>query len=659
MLLSVSALVVVAPNASAAITTSPGQSTYLPRDPVRVLDSRGALGGHPGTFGAGEFFDLAVPGAPTGATAVVLNVTAVDATAATNIRVYPTPTDGSVPTVSNLNVDPRVTVADLVTVQLGTGGQVRLRNDAGSVNLLADLAGWYVAGSTSDTETGSGLHPVAPLRLVDTRSTQSPLAPGESRKVEVRLTADGQDSGVASNATAVVLNVTAVQPSAGTYLTVYPGPDPATKPVVSNLNPRRGDTVAGLVIAKVDDATDSVEIYNNAGSTNVVVDLAGWYETGGGDVFHPVAPYRALDTRSSSAVAAGAPRLQTVAGARTVPFLATAVAMTVTAVRPTSPTNVVVYPYVPGGPRPTASNVNLTRGQIVPNAAIVQVGASGQVAVDNAVGSVNAIVDVSGWFGPAAEGYDISWPQCTPTRTDTTSKHPATGGFAVIGLTNGKPYTTNACLADAFAWAESLGGGGAGYIILNAPGQGDANWGAHASPQSCDGTTSVGCGYDYGWWAADYAITSNRLPRDAQGGLPQVWLDVEGPYTSGPVWQDITTTSGQAVNAAVVRGARDRLTAAGLRSGIYSRRLTTNTAGTRTDDWYKLTGNLALTNTQQWVFPRSTDPDEANNPPSDARMAELASQNCTPAKAFTGGDVVLSQYQTQVDATTFDTNHAC
>ena len=658
LLLSLSALVIVAPSASAVVATNPGQSTYLPRDPVRVLDSRTDIGGHQAPFGPGELYDLAVPGTPTGATAVVLNVTAVGATAATNIRAYPSPANGTdQPTVSNLNVDPGVTVADLVTVQLGANGLVRLRNDAGSVNLVADLAGFYVAGGMSDAETGSGFHPVAPVRLVDTRDTGTPLQAGEARSLPVRLTASGGDSGVASNASAVVLNVTAVRPVTSTFLTVYP--DPANRPFASNLNPRGGDTVAALVIAKVDDATDSVQIYNNAGTTDVVVDLAGWYEPGAGDVFHPVSPYRALDTRSTSAIPSTSPRPLTLGGGRAVPFSATSVAMTITAVGPSAATNLVVYPYAPGGSRPTASNVNLSRGQIVPNAAIVQVGASGRVVVDNAVQTVNAIVDVAGWFGPAAEGYDISWPQCTPSRTSTTSNHPDTAGFAVIGLTNGKPYTSNACLADAFAWANAQPGGAAGYIILNAPGQGDANWGATRSPQSCDGTTTVGCAYDYGWGAVTYAITNGGLPADARGGQPQVWLDVEGPYTSGPTWQDVTTSAGQTINAAVVRGARDRLTAAGIRTGIYSRKLTTNSAGTRTDDWFRLTGNLALTNTQQWVFPRPTDPGEASTPATDARKAELASLNCTTAKAFTGGDVVLSQYQTVVNGTTFDTNHAC
>ena len=657
-------LALVAPSgAGAAAPTSgatPGQSTYVPVTPSRVMDTRDGTGGHSGPLGAGEMYDLAL-GLPAEATAAVLNVTATRATASTVIRVYPAPASGTVvPLVSNLNVVAGATVADLVVTKLGSGGAVRFHNNAGTTELIADLAGYYVAGGAQAGFTGT-----APVRLLDTRQTGSPLGGGEARALALSTRADGSPSPVPGNATAVVLNLTAVSPTVDTNVRAYPG---SAVPTVSNLNPARGTTVANLaVVATAAPAgTPEVTLRNDAGSVHLVVDLAGWYVAGDGDVFHPVDPYRALDTRGGNPVSSASPGALQLAGSMRVPYLASSIAATVTAVSATQATYVTAYPAGPGDP-PTASNLNLLAGQTVPNATVVAAGKEGFVSLAVGAGSVHLIVDVAGWFGPAGEGYDISWPQCTPGRTGTSSNHPPSGAFAVIGLTNGKPYTDNACLADEFAWAESLPGGGAGYIILNAPGQGDANWGANRSPQACDGTTSVGCGYDYGWWAATYAITNNRLPLSADGGRPQVWLDVEGQYASGPVWQATLTSSGgytysaeqQAVNAAVVRGARDRLRSAGIRTGVYSRKQTTNAGGTRTDDWYRLTGALALNNVQQWVFPRPTDPDEANNPPSDARKAELAHVNCNDARIFTGGFVVLSQYQNQVNGTTFDVNHPC
>ena len=646
----------LAPVASAASPTSgatEGQSTYMPVAPHRVLDTRNGTGGRTGALSAGEYLDLPLA-LPAGATAAVLNVTATAATSQTVIRVFPTPASTSAPPlVSNLNVVSGMTVADLVVTKVGDQGRVRFLNDSGAVQLVADLAGYYVSGGS-----GAGFTGTAPVRLLDTRgATPSPLLSGQPRTVDVTVRADGSPSGVPSTATAVVVNLTAIAPTATTVIRAYPGSDP---PTVSNLNPAKGQVVANLAVVATSGGT--VTLLNGAGSTDMAVDLAGWYVPGDGDVFHPVDPYRALDTRTSaSPVVAGAPRPLTLAGADEVPWSASSVQMTITAVRPSSNTYVTAYPQAHGSSAPPlVSNLNLLRGQVVPNAAVVAAGDEGAVDLSSYAGQVDLVVDVAGWFGPPGEGFDISWPQCSPDRTGTASTHPTNGAFAVIGLTNGKPYTTNACLTNEFTWAESLPGGGAGYIILNAPGAGDANWGTQRTPQSCDGSTSIGCAYDYGWWASAFALSS--LPATSTGGRPQVWLDVEGPYSTGPTWQPTTTALGQAVNAAVVRGARDRLLTAGVRSGIYSRRQTTSSSGTRTDDWFKLTGGLALTGVQQWVFPRSQTSGETQSPPVAATPEQaraLAAQNCTPARAFTGGWVVLSQYQTTVNGTTYDTNHPC
>jgi hypothetical protein len=79
------------PNGSLAT----GQSLYVAVDPVRLLDTRSGLGGAGGAVGPGGVRDLQVVDGvrvPAGATAVVLNVTATGATAATtDVRVYPTP----------------------------------------------------------------------------------------------------------------------------------------------------------------------------------------------------------------------------------------------------------------------------------------------------------------------------------------------------------------------------------------------------------------------------------------------------------------------------------------------------------------------------------------------------------------------------------------
>ena len=99
----------------------------------------------------------------------------------------------------------------------------------------------------------------------------TPSGPGATLTINVVGLA-----GVPSNATAVVLNLTAVDPSAQTHLTVFPS---GTPPVVSDLNPSPGAIETNLVVAKVS-ANGKVSIYNYTGSTNVIVDSEGWYALG-------------------------------------------------------------------------------------------------------------------------------------------------------------------------------------------------------------------------------------------------------------------------------------------------------------------------------------------------------------------------------------------
>lgn len=604
--------------ASAAVATTANQSTYVPQAPRRLLDTRQSTG----PVGAGQFLDLALQ-LPGNATAAVLNVTATAATGTTVIRVFPTPVSGTAaPTVSNLNVLRGVTVADLVVTKIGAAGQVRLRNDSGSVQLVVDLAGYYVDGGAGD-----GFFETAPQRLLDTRTAQNPLRAGVPRLLDVQHTATLADSGVPANASAVVMNVTAVKPTITTVLRVYPG-DAA--PTVSNLNPAKGQVVANLVVVAVQNG--SVNLLSSAGTTDVVVDLAGWFVPGSGDVFHPVDPFRVLDTRQSDRVLAGSPRALVLAGSTSLPWSAKAVALTVTAVTPTTNTFVTVYPYQSeAASPPTASNLNLLAGQVVPNAAVVSAGEGGTVLIANAAQQVDVVVDVAGWFGPPADGADISWPQCTAAGAPT-SNHPASASFAVIGLTHGT-FTANSCLADEWSWASSLGAPPAAYLNLDAN-TANAHW-ADAGPQqaTCDANQATSsCGFNYGWNVVGFV--SGTIPTTPDGGRPFVWLDVEGPYSSGPFW-----TSSVATNRAVLTGAISRLTGLGYRVGIYSDR-----PSSTSPDWKNIMGVYSLPTVQDWVF-RAT--------------SASAASVCTPAESFSGGPVVMEQISTTQSGLSYDVDHSC
>jgi hypothetical protein len=130
-----------------ATTSSGDRAIFEPLSPARILDTRsgiGTVGGSAAPIGPGGAIDLQVTGAggvPDDATAVVMNVTYTEATAAGFLTIWPS--GETRPTVSNLNTVPGGTQPNLVTVKLGTGGKVSIFNFAGTTHVLADVAGYY------------------------------------------------------------------------------------------------------------------------------------------------------------------------------------------------------------------------------------------------------------------------------------------------------------------------------------------------------------------------------------------------------------------------------------------------------------------------------------------------------------------------------------
>ncbi len=244
-------------------------SVYIPVGPVRVLDTRDGTGGSSGPVGAGHFISLQVTGMDgvpaTGVTAVVLNVTATDPTATSFISVYP---DGTPqPLASNLNFTAWETIPNLVSVPVGADGKVDFYNAAGSTDLVADLAGYY-------SGTGSSFVAAGPVRMLDTRNgtggSSGPVGAGKWISLQVA----GVDGVPATGVDAVVLNLTATDPTATSFVTAYP--DGTTRPLASNLNFYGWETIPNLVVVPVG-ADGKVDFYNAAGSTDLVADLAGYY----------------------------------------------------------------------------------------------------------------------------------------------------------------------------------------------------------------------------------------------------------------------------------------------------------------------------------------------------------------------------------------------
>jgi hypothetical protein len=436
--------------ATARVAIQPPISAFTPTTPQRLLDTR-ITGSR---LGPGSTLNLAVAGgttgAPAGASAVVLNVTVTNTTAASYLTAFPAGADR--PLASNLNWVGGQTVPNLVTAPVGNSNQVSFFNGFGSTDLVVDLEGYFAAPNGAAGE----FQPLAAVRVLDTRTGNgTPTAKlGPAKTLSLQIT--GRGGVPSSGVSAVVMNVTVTNPSAASFLTVFPTGAPA--PLASNLNFTAGETVPNRVIVGVG-ASGQVSIFNALGSTDVIADVGGYFtdSSAPGQLFSPLPPFRLLDTRSPKQTLGpnGTLTLSMVQAA--VPADATAVILNVTATATTASSFFTIFPA--GAPQPLASDLNWVAGKTVPNLVVVKLG-GGSISLFNQFGSADAIVDILGYFSPPpvsvsanpsslpADGTSISLVTATVTKSDGTlaandSVSFTSPGGAPCGSLAGSPAMTN------------------------------------------------------------------------------------------------------------------------------------------------------------------------------------------------------------------------
>jgi hypothetical protein len=352
---------------------------------------------------------------PATATAIAVNVTVVTPATSGFVTVYPCGVPR--PLASNLNFVAGDVVPNGVIASIGSNGAVCFYS-SGETDLVVDIAGWF---------EGAAYVGATPTRLVDTRDgtggTIGRIGPSTPLTIPVANLAvndaAGSSTTLPANVAAVALNVTAVQPSASGFITVWPCGE---RPLASNLNYVAGDIIPNGVIAPVS-ANGEVCLYSLA-ETHVIVDLAGWFP---GEAFVGSTPDRQLDSRSGiggrttklappdeQSVLISGIQLAIDGQATLVPSSARAAALNVTIVNPEGSGFATIWPC--GITRPNASNLNFTAGQVVANNVIASLGSSGDICVYTNV-PADVIVDASGWF--SGEVSD-SFVGVTPTRVIDT-----------------------------------------------------------------------------------------------------------------------------------------------------------------------------------------------------------------------------------------------
>ncbi|MGW3102998.1 PKD domain-containing protein [Streptomyces sp. NPDC001100] len=378
--------------------------------------------------------------------------------------------------------------SDRITFGDGTSA-VSVSGTSGTVHHAYAAAGTYTvtqkvtdsvgrtATATARTTVGTAYVTAGPWRVLDTRNgtgaAKRKVGPGGV----VRLKILGVDSIPTTGVTAVTMNVTDADATAGSVVTVYP--DGTSRPTASDLNFLAGQVNPNLVTVRVG-KDGYVDLYNAHGYVNLIADVEGYSTTSPSTTderlssLASITPTRVLDTRNGTGAAkgkVGPGSITTVTFPKYAHGIATIGAVldvTVTG----GTTSGVVTVFCGSSRPPSTSNLNYRTGQTVSNLVVPTVCTGGKIKIYNSAGYVNLIADLQGLYtnefaGDSAAGDSTSlsgapFVPTTPTRFLDTRY--GTGAPA-------KRLAANSTLAVKVA---GVGGVpvGAGAVLVNLTGTG-------------------------------------------------------------------------------------------------------------------------------------------------------------------------------------------
>ena len=255
------------------------------------------------------------------------------------------------------------------------------------------------------------LTPLVPARLLDTRpgeSTIDDLFEGIGHRTAgsvLELDVAGR-GGVPTNATAAVINITAVGGDGPGFATAYPCD--TARPLASSLNYAAGTATPNEVIAKLS-AAGTLCVYALTG-VDLIADVTGYASAVG--AYAPLVPARLLDTRPGELTtdhqfegigrrAADSTLELPIVGRGGAAAASGAAVVNVTAVNAGAAGFATVYPC--DSARPLASSLNYGAGSVSPNEIIARLSATGTICIYT-LRAVDLIVDVSGTL-PTGQDY--------------------------------------------------------------------------------------------------------------------------------------------------------------------------------------------------------------------------------------------------------------
>jgi hypothetical protein len=265
---------------------------------------------------------------------------------------------------------------------------------------------WNVANSqflmTTPNDSSRFVPLATPTAVLDTRTgiggATGVRGPASTTTFPVLGVGGVPSSGVA----AVLVRVGVNAATAATYVAVWP--DGQARPGLSMINVAAGENISNVAVVPLG-VSGKLNVYNSAGNANLLVDVQGYYATGSGDGFVPVAHTRLIDTRSglgtpTGTIPAGGSRTVTITGG----------------VVPTGASSAFVDLIVPGAtaagwlaaaPAGTSSGLGILNYVIgaTQSGAMVKLAANGQVTFFNkGTTAINLVVIAEGYTASPSVG---------------------------------------------------------------------------------------------------------------------------------------------------------------------------------------------------------------------------------------------------------------
>jgi SpoIID/LytB domain protein len=366
------------PPASAAPVT-PTESTLVHALPTALVYSTRASGGPLGAGTTRAVHVLGAGGVPTsGVVAVAVDVIGLQSSAASNFTVWPA--GGAAPSDPQVAWAARQPVSRLVWVRVGAGGDIDVRNAAGSTDLLVDVEGYSTLASTA----GDTVTPVAPYRLFS-----GSVGSGALRVVPV----SGRD-GVPAGASAALVHVVGLGGSAPNYVHVWSSGQ--AKPSVYALYAAAGQDSANSVLVPLgSNGSITVSPYRAQWLT---VELEGWLVPASSAAGHGTLSVLSSTRRLSVvSVPAGGSATVSVGGGSTglAPGAAGGVLLSLSA-SGTRAGYLIAYPS--GSAAPAEVTVGVNPATPLAASLLTSVGSTNTVLLTNhSAAPVRAVLDLAGW----------------------------------------------------------------------------------------------------------------------------------------------------------------------------------------------------------------------------------------------------------------------